>query len=402
MIVLIKNEFIKLFKRKKTLITLICFVALLVLIGYGTYKDSQNQKMYQSKEFQVNNMKETINNLKSQKEDNKNLSDKDKERIDSDIKNMEDQLKILEDAKANKEEDWKASLKLRITQQEEELKRMQENGNDDPSYIEHMRQSINENKYYLNHNIKPKQPGDMDALSFLETVLGMLGMVFLPAGVALFAADMVSGEFTPPTMKFLLTQPISRGKLLLSKFIAVVSAAVVSIISLELISYLIMGVIFGFGNSNTPVFIGTKYKFDLTKIVDNVHPMVAITGTTTMTTLGSYVMKQLLLQILFIVASVSFAFMLSAIMKSSMVSVSIAIFVTILLTIVQSIPFTKKLCPFLFTTYGASESLFKGNLALEFRNPSLTINYGIVVLVLWIIIPYIISHIIFTKKDILI
>lgn len=401
MIVLIKNEFIKLFKRKKTLITLICFIALLVLVGYGTYKDSQNQKMYQSKEFQVNNMKETINNMKNQKENDKNLSDKDKERIDSDIKNMEDQLNILEESKS-KNGDWKASLKLNISQQEEQLKQMQEDGNNDPSYIENMRQSINENKYYLNHNIKPKQPGDMDALSYLETVLGMLGMVFLPAGVALFAADMVSGEFTPPTMKFLLTQPISRGKLLLSKFIAVVSAAVLSIISLELISYLIMGVIFGFGNSNIPVFIGTKYKFDLTKIVDNVHPMVAITGTTTMTTLGSYVTKQLLLQILFIVASVSFAFMLSAIMKSSMVSVSIAIFVTILLTIIQSIPFAKKLCPFLFTTYGASESLFKGNLALEFRNPSLTLNYGIIVLVFWVIIPYIISHIIFTKKDILI
>lgn len=401
MIILIKNEFIKLFKRKKTIITLICFVALLCLIGFGTYKDSQNIKRYQSKQYQINNMNESISNMKNQKENNKSLSDKDKERMDTDIKNMEDQLKILEESKS-KEIDWKTSLKLDITQQEEQLKQMEQDNNIYPQDIERMKQSINESKYYLNHNIKPRQPGDFDALSYLGTVLAMLGTVFLPAGVALFAADMVSGEFTPPTMKFLLTQPISRGKLLLSKFIAVVSAAIASIVSLELISYVIMGVIFGFGNSNLPVFIGTKYKFDLTRIVDNVHPMVAITGTTTMTTSGSYIIKQLLFQILFIIASVSFAFMLSAIMKSSMVSVSLAIFATILLTIVQNIPFAKKFCPYLFTTYGASESLFKGSLALELRNPSVTLNLAIVVLILWIIISYTISHVIFTKKDILI
>ena len=325
----------------------------------------------------------------------------------NDVKNLESQVETLKNSK-DKKEDWKVLLKTQLKTSEDQLKRVEESklnndsNGDDASYKEELKQQIEEKKYLLAHNIKPMEQGDISGNSYIFTIFEVLGMIFLPAGVTLFTADMVSGEFTPPTMKFLITQPISRGKLLFSKFIAAASASVVSIVSLELIAYGIMGAIFGFGNANYPIYVGTRYKFDLTKIVNNAHPLVKIPGSTTMTTAGSYITNQFLLQILLIIACVAFAFMLSSIMKSSMVSVSTSIFLTILFTLFTQIRPLIKFSPFVFTTYGNSTALVKGTLSRQLQIPSLTVSYGIVVLLIWIIVPYVISHIVFTKKDILI
>ena len=59
-------------------------------------------------------------------------------------------------------------------------------------------------------------------------------------------SDIVSGESTPATLKFLLVQPISRAKVILSKFIAVVITVVGMIAGLEVAAYGVIGAFTGF------------------------------------------------------------------------------------------------------------------------------------------------------------
>ena len=65
-----------------------------------------------------------------------------------------------------------------------------------------------------------------------------LGMAILVAGIAVFMSDIVSGECTPATLKFLLIQPVTRGKVLLSKFIAVTITVLTMILGAELVGFL--------------------------------------------------------------------------------------------------------------------------------------------------------------------
>ena len=62
----------------------------------------------------------------------------------------------------------------------------------------------------------------------------------------MFMSDIVSGESTPATLKFLLVQPISRAKVILSKFIAVVITVVAMIAGLEVAAYGVIGAFTGF------------------------------------------------------------------------------------------------------------------------------------------------------------
>jgi len=229
-----------------------------------------------------------------------------------------------------------------------------------------------------------------------------MGFIFLAVGVGLFTADMVSGECTPPTLKLLLTQPISRRKALFSKFIAVVSSATIMIVAIELISFVIMGLIFGFGDFNYPMFVGTKYKSDMNQVVNGTHPIVSVAGSTYIITRAAYLVRMFLLQILAIVTVASFAFMLSSIFKSSMVSVSLSIVTPVVLFIISNISSLSKFTMLMFTNHLNPEYIMKGQNVMRFSNPNITPTFSIVLLVVWAVVCYGISHLVFTKKDILI
>ena len=71
-------------------------------------------------------------------------------------------------------------------------------------------------------------------------------------------SDIVSGECTPPTLKFHLVQPISRGKVILSKFIAVVITVVTMIGGLEALVVAGLSAFTGFDAGKMPHYIGSR------------------------------------------------------------------------------------------------------------------------------------------------
>lgn len=397
--ILISNEVKKLMRRKKTIIIFAAFVLLTVAIGYGSYKENLNMKQWSSPEFRQKNVEESIKYMKQDLE-NPNTSEEDKKYQKENIANMERELEGIKLEISGKTVDWKISLKDKIDNSEKTL-------NDksivlDPNEKDRMKLELQQAKYLYANNIKPEDGTTFDAFSFIKTLFMVLGTIFIAVGVMVFTGDIVSGEFTPPTMKVLLTQPVSRAKVLASKFIAVAGVAVILILAVEILSFIIMGLIFGFGNPNYPMITGTMYKMDLTQSAFGGHPLVAVAGSSYIISTGAFVFRMFLLQTLFIITCVSVGFMLSSIVKSSMVSVSVSIVIVVAFTILLEMPALKKLAQYIFTSYGTVGQVLTGDVIMRYNNPNVSTAFGIGTLIVTSIGCYLISHIVFTKKDILI
>ncbi|MBK5242324.1 ABC transporter permease subunit [Clostridium sp.] len=397
--ILISNEVKKLMRRKKTIIIFAAFVLLTVAIGYGSYKENLNRKQWNSPEFRQQNMEDSIKYMKQDME-NPNASEDTKKMNKESIANLEEELSRIKLEVSGKPVDYKVQLKEQIDNAEKTLD--DKNSGLTSNDKDRMKTELQQNQYLYDNNIKPDDGNTLDAFSFIKTLFMVLGTIFIAVGVMVFTGDIVSGEFTPPTMKILLTQPVSRAKVLASKFIAVAGVAIILIISVEILSFLIMGLIFGFGNPNYPMITGTLYKLDLTQSVYGGHPLVAVAGSSYIISTGAFVLRMFLLQTLFIITCVSVGFMLSSIVKSSMVSVSVSIVIVVAFTILLQMPALAKFAQYIFTTYGTVGRVLTGDVVMGYNNPNISTAFGMGTLIVTSIVCYLISHIVFTKKDILI
>lgn len=395
MFTLIYNEIRKLLKRTKTLVVFLCFIALVGLVCYGSYKSDQNNQKYSSAEYQIQNMEESVSYLKNDL-NKTGITEEEKKNIEQNIKDTEEQIAKLK-AEKDKPYDYKEDLNNQIESIDKTI--AQTVNEDDKKNLQMEKERLQKQ---LELGVSPKNLEKLNGFSYISTLIMILGAIFLAAGIAVFSSDIVSGEYTPATMKFLLIQPVSRGKVLFAKYITILISVITAIFSVEGLSFLIMGLKYGFGYSNNPVITGAKYMFDMSRTENGVHPMKVVAGSQYLSTTGSEVLKVLLFQLLFIVTVVSFVFMVSTVVKSSMVSMAVSTIVIITLSIVQNIPGVSKLAPYFFTMYGDGSSLLNGQLALGLQIPKLTPAFGITVLLVWTVVSYLIAHVVFVKKDILI
>lgn len=113
--------------------------------------------------------------------------------------------------------------------------------------------SLQQQQYYLDHDINPSEPG---APTFMRMFLENSIDLFLPLMVMVIASDMVSSEHSLGSIKLLLTRPVRRWKVLLSKYITLCLAISLIIAITGLISYLISGMVFGYSGWGAPVITG--------------------------------------------------------------------------------------------------------------------------------------------------
>lgn len=404
---LIRNELKKIFSRGKTYVISILFVAFVGMLFVGSYIDEKRMDKMNSPQGRVERLEENISWME---QDLKNLEANTK----SDTNVETSKLQVKEQLEKNKseldklkkqiadgtvEDNWKENLDKQI----EDLKQQLNDETMPSRYKASIQSQLDELNYYKDNNLKPIDSWDVKGFNFMKTVMSALGMIFLAVGIALFMSDMVSGEFTPATMKFLLIQPVSRGKVLLSKFIAVVISSVTLILSIEIIAFLLVGLFRGFGYSGIPTMFGAKYEFDMSQMQDGVQPLVQVVGTGEHIPLWNFTIRTFLMQTLFIVACCAFVFLISSLVKTSMISMAVTTSVTVLVQILTEIlsPM-KKIAQFLFISYGNAASVLDGSIALQYNNPNITIGFSIAVLLISTIVFYIISHLTFTKRDILI
>lgn len=403
---LIKNELIKIFKRGKTWIVFALFALTIVGMGVICYKEAKNTEYYQSPEGQIESLKDSIKYSKSDIEYYKTVNEEwAKEEItntENRIKEQEEQINTLEEIKNNKDNPnaWRESL-------EEEKKTIEDNLKDS-SYSEDdkvsFKQRLEEINIYLDNNMKPIEEWEFNGINYGIKFIFMIGTLILAAGIAVFMSDIVSGECTPPTLKFLLVQPISRGKVILSKFIAVVITVVTMIGGLEALVVAGISAFTGFDAGKMPQYIGKAFKWDYTNAAENGGPQLAeVAGSGVLSTRWMYLLESFGLQILFIIACCAFMFMISAIFKSSMITMAVSVILCVAATIIPEMSQTiRSISRFFFTSYGDTTSLVSGYCAMNFNNPNVTLGFGVIVMIATTIVSYIIGHIVFNKKDILI
>lgn len=408
MIKLIGLEISKLLHRKKTYVVIGAFVALMILLSYSCYREEKNMKKMMSPENQISNMQESINYRKQdiermKKDIDKAKTDDDKNKINNNISSAQTEITEMENSieqlksDSNKNISWKETLQKQIDSEEKSLDDIT-----DSSSINYVKQQIENDKYMLKNNIKPVPDYTFNAFNFITKVMEALGTIFLAVGIAVFVSDMISGECTPPTLKLLLTQPVSRGKVVFSKYISSILSSIIFVAVIELIFFIIIGLIFGFGDPNYPILIGTKYKFDMSQLVNNAHPLIAIGGTGVYVAAWKFMAELIALQSVFIIACTSFTFLISTIFRSSMVSMGTGIVIIIVSSIVLEIMRTSRIIPYIFLAYGDVGSVLNSKIVMNFNNPNLTVSLFLIVMSAWTLICYTVSHVLFVKRDILI
>lgn len=395
---LIKNEMIKLLRRGKTWVVSILFVVLIVLIGVSLKSEENYMEEHSSYESQVSYLEADIADYEEELEQAK---------IDGNQEDIQYYQEELEYSK-NQLEELKENGEINI-EWREELEKEKENlqnllSTEETGEESSIKQRINEIDMYLEKDIEPIQDWEFNAFNFAKQFLFAIGMIILVSGIAIFMSDIVSGECTPPTLKFLLVQPISRGKVLLSKFISVVIATVTLICGLELAAFGVVGAATGFEGSKVPTLVGVEYEWNNSEVATGGAPYLQpVDGSGEFITQGEALLRSLGVQVLFIVATCAFVFFISCLFKSSMVTMAVSIAITIAATIIPQLSSTiSKGAHLLFISYSHPTELVSGNIGTMYNNSNMTMSMGIIVMLVSTVVFYLLGNFIFKKKDILI
>lgn len=146
-------------------------------------------------------------------------------------------------------EDWRIAMQKQIVDTQNRL-----NSTRIPDeWRNSLKVQIEMQQYYLDHDINPNSPG---APTFVREFMGNGIGLFIPLLVMIISTDIVSGERADGTIKLLLTRPIRRWKVLLSKYITLLLFISLIVLLVGMISYAIAGLVFGYSGWNMPMLAG--------------------------------------------------------------------------------------------------------------------------------------------------
>jgi ABC-2 type transport system permease protein len=252
-------------------------------------------------------------------------------------------------------DEWKSQLQLRIQQQQ----------------------------YYLDHNINPVEPG---APTFMRTFAEHSITLFLPLMVMVVAADIVSSERSAGTIKLLLTRPVKRWKILMSKYLALLLSISVIVVLFGLLSYLISGIVFGYQGWNAPVIIG----FSAEGIELNTTAVQLIPQ-------WQYLLMEFSLVWFVALVVGSIAFMLSVLIKNTPAGMGVMLAALISGAILSN----------MVSSWESAKYLFMINLDLTAylagKAPpieGMSLGFSLIVLTLWGLAALAVSFSVFTRQDI--
>jgi ABC-2 type transport system permease protein len=192
---LVKNEVLKILKKKRFLVVILVLAALIPIFTYAQLKVAQNlQKQFGSTDWRLETQ----------------------QRI-TDYSNRLGSARVPEE--------WKKYMMVQVQQLQ----------------------------YYLDKDINPQSP---NGVTFTRGFLSETVSLFLPLLVLAIASDLVSGERSGGTIKMLLTRPVMRWKILASKCMALMMFVSLIIILTIVLAYVISGFVFGYDGWDQPVLTG--------------------------------------------------------------------------------------------------------------------------------------------------
>lgn len=400
---LVKNEFIKIFAKKKTYIILLLFVALSVVIAVIGEQGERSYLRSIDPAYKIENIEREIgyqtdylDSIKNSKE----MSETDKKRELENNASYISQLETdLASAKAELENsstyDWTADAKTQLEALKVELA-----ATDDKEQTIYLNQQIRNLEVHLEKNIPIDEENLNTGFNYLRLSISVIMAGFLAFGLILFSGDIMSGEYNPGTLKFLLIQPVTRIKVLISKYLVTVAASIGLILGFQTLFFIGVGAVKGFGHVNLPLYIGQRFEAVLQNGVMN---FTQINGTGSFIGQGQYILRGLFLEALFIAAMVAFITMVSVITKSTVISFTVLIATLLGSNILYTLSTTyRKLGAYIFLHHTNIDGILSGNIIMETQNLGFTYSLSVIVLLLSCVTFLGIAMTIFKKRDILI
>ena len=232
---------------------------------------------------------------------------------------------------------------------------------------------IQKNEYYLENDIKPLPYDGWEYVLENSALTSLLSLFTI-----IIAAGIVSNEFKWGTIKLLLIRPISRSKILLSKYVSVLLFALMLLISMLAVSWIVGALLFGLNGMSPMIVQETASGYEQTSVIKEI--------------LQGYGFGMVTL-----VMMATFAFMISTIFRSSGMAIGLAIFLMMagntLVTFVSQYSWSKYI---LFANtnlqqyFNGSEPMIEG-MSLTFSLSMLAIYFAIFMAAAWTA---------FTKRDI--
>jgi ABC-2 type transport system permease protein len=263
---------------------------------------------------------------------------------------------------------WKTAVEQRI----EDNQRLSEQAilQSDRAAIE---AELHVDQYRLEHN---EPPSDRSLWGGVLNAVQMINLVTIFTVV--IAADSVAGEFSGGTIKMLLIRPATRSKILLAKYLSIFSFAVLLLVALFGSSFLISGLLEGFGD------VGAPYLYaDSSGIVHEAK-------------MASHVLSTYGYQCIQLIMIVTMAFMISTVFRSSSIAIASSI----------GIMFLGYAIGAFLTRYSWAKYYLFANIDLtQYLNgrpmiEGMTMPFSIVVLICYFLIFNVLSWVVFNKRDV--
>ncbi len=265
-------------------------------------------------------------------------------------------------------DDWKQELQAENDQIKEGMK-------DAPKQVQNNPQSnskIEENNYRIEHNIKPKE---YDAWSFVKENTTNISLISL--FTIIVAASIIANEFKWGTIKLLLIRPISRAKILFSKYVSVLVFALTMLVFLYIFSFIIGAMLFGIDSLSQTYLYQQSGEFIESPIFQH--------------TISLYLLKSVNLLMM-----ASFAFMISAVFRNSSLSIGVAIFLMMSGSTLVVFVASKEWAKYILFANTDLTVFFEGTPIID----GLTLAFSVSVLVVYFIVFLGLSWFFFTKRDV--
>lgn len=276
-------------------------------------------------------------------------------------------------------DDWRTILQQRIIDQQN---RLGSNRISD-EWREQIQVSLQQNQYYLDHDINPSEPG---APTFIRMFLESSIELFIPLMVMVIASDIVSSEHSQGSIKLLLTRPVRRWKVLMSKYITLILAISLIVAMAGILSYIISGLVFGYRGWSAPVLTG----FTFTDAGLNIENVKLIEQ-------WQFLFMDFGLVWLVAVVVGSLSFMLSVLIRSTAAGMGV-----MLAALISGVLLSN-----MVASWDSAKYFFMVNLRLtNYMSGSpppiegMTLAFSLTVLLIWWAAALFVSFFVFTKKDV--
>lgn len=290
------------------------------------------------------------------------------------------QLRQAEDKREKFGADWRREVQQAITDNQNSL------GSDrvPEEWKKYRKIYIQQLKYYLEHDVNPREPG---GVSFTREFLDNAATLFIPLLIMGVGSDIVSSERTSGTVKMLLTRPVRRWKVLLSKLITLMMFVSLIIVSTCVICYFISGLFFGYRGWTMPVFTGFQLRGAEVDI-SGVHAVPQ----------WLYIFMQAGLIWFVSVVVAALALMVSVLVRSTSASIVIMMATLIAGNILTNMASSWTSAKYLFmVNLGLTNYLAGTPAPIE----GMTLGFSLAVLAIWGLCALVVSFLVFTKQDIL-